>query len=117
MADDIAARLEQAVRHKVEGQYDEAVTLLQQLVADAPDLADAHHELGLVYVFTGLFDESTAELERAVELAPDSIKFLIDLAKTHTMFGDYEKAIPVFERVLELDPGNEEANKNLQFIR
>ena len=118
MADDvIAARLEQAVQHKIVGEYDEAVAILQEVLAQAPELPDAHHQLGLVYVFTGLFDESTAELERAVELSPASIKFLIDLGKTHTMLGDYEKAVPIFQRVLEIDPFNDEARKNLDFLQ
>jgi tetratricopeptide (TPR) repeat protein len=115
-AGDIAARLERAVQHKIVGEYDAAVELLQSVLADAPESPDAHHELGLVYVFTGLFDESTAELEKAVELSPDTIKFLIDLGKTHTMLGDYDKAIPPFRRVLSLDPFNDEAKKNLDFI-
>jgi tetratricopeptide (TPR) repeat protein len=114
---DVAARLEQAVQHRIAGEYDEAVEILKDMLAQEPDLPDAHHELGLDYVFTGLFDESTAELEKAVELAPQSVKFLIDLGKTHTMLGDYEKAIPVFERVLEMDPSNDEAQKNLKFLR
>lgn len=113
---DIAARLEQAIQHKIEGQYDEAVALLQDVLAEEPDLPEAHHQLGLVYVFTGLFDESTVELERAVALSPESIKFLIDLGKTHTMLGDYEKAVPIFQRVLEIDPFNDEARKNLDFL-
>lgn len=114
---DSAERLAQVVRHKVVGEYDEAIEILKDVLAHEPDLPDAHHEMGLVYVFTGLFDESIAELEHAVALAPGSIKFLLDLAKTHTMLGDYEKAIPLFENVLEVDPFNDEALKNLEFIR
>ena len=116
-ADDIAARLSKAVQHRIAGEYDEAVAILQPLLAEAPDHADAHHELGLIYSFRVLMDESITELEKAVELSPRSIKYLLDLGKTHTMYGDYEKAIPVFERILEMDPYNEEATKNLNFIR
>ena len=113
---DVAALLEKAIQHKIVGEYDEAVKLLQEVLALEPDSPEGHHELGLVYVFTGLFDESLGELERAVELSPDSIKFILDLAKTYTMLGEYEKAIPVFKRVLEMDPFNDEALKNLDFI-
>ncbi len=116
-ADDFAARFEKAVQHRIAGEYDEAVELLQPLLEEAPDHADAHHELGLIYSFRVLMDESIFELERAVELSPKSVKYLLDLGKTHTMYGDYDKAIPVFERVLEMDPTNDEATKNLNFIR
>ena len=114
---DIEARLERAIQHKIKGEYDDAVTLLQGILAEAPDHARTHHQLGLVYGFTGLFDESVEEIEAAARLDSESITILNDLGKTHTMLGDYEKAIPVFERVLERDPFNEEAIKNLKFLR
>ena len=116
-ADDFAARFQKAVQHRIAGEYDEAIEILQVLVAEAPDNADVHHEMGLIFSFRVFMDESIAELERAVELSPKSIKYLLDLGKTHTMYGDYEKAIPVFERILEIDPFNDEATKNLNFIR
>ena len=116
-ADDIARRLEKAVQHRMNGEYDDAIPILQSILEEAPDLADAHHELGLILSFRVLIDESIAELERAVALAPSSVKYLLDLGKTHTMYGDYDKAIPVFEQVLSLDPFNVEASKNLDFIR
>lgn len=114
---DIEARLERAIQHKIQGEYDDAVTLLSGVLAESPNHARTHHQLGLVYGFTGLFDESVEEMETAARLDPDSILILNDLGKTHTMLGDYEKAIPVFERVLERDPLNEEAIKNLKFLR
>ena len=116
-ADDIARRLEKAIQHRLNGEYDDAVPILQSIIDESPDLADAHHELGLIYSFRVLMDESIAELERAVELSPGTVKYLLDLGKTHTMYGDYEKAIPVFEQVLSLEPFNDEATKNLSFIR
>lgn len=114
---DIEARLERAIQHKIQGEYDEAVALLSGILSELPNHARTHHQLGLVYGFTGLFDESVAEIEAAARLEPDSIIILNDLGKTHTMLGDYEKAIPVFEHVLERDPLNEEAIKNLKFLR
>ena len=114
---DIQERMERAIGHKIQGEYDQAVALLQGILAEAPEHPEAHHQLGLVYGFTGLFDESTEELETAARLAPTDLPILIDLGKTHTMLGEYEKAISVFERVLEMDPSNDEAHKNLQFLR
>ncbi len=114
---DIQERMERAVQHKIQGEYDDAVALLKGVLDESPDHPEAHHQLGLVYGFTGLFDESTEEMETAARLAPADIPILIDLGKTHTMLGEYEKAIPVFERVLELDPSNDEATKNLKFLR
>lgn len=115
--ENVMARFQQAVQHRLAGEYDEAIVLLQGVLVEEPNNADAHHELGLIYSFRVLIDESIFELERAISLSPNTIKYLLDLGKTHTMYGDYDKAIPVFERVLSLDPFNDEAIKNLNLIR
>lgn len=115
MAEDTASRFRKAVDHRINGQYDEAEALFKTVIADEPNNADAHHELGLLYSFL-VADDCIPELETAVRLQPDSVTFLNSLAKTHTMFGDFDKAKPLFERVLMLDPFNEEANKNLEYL-
>lgn len=114
---DVMTRYQQAVQHRLVGEYDQAIELLQGVLAEMPNFADAHHEMGLIYSFKVFIDESIFHLEKAIELAPNTIKYLVDLGKTHTMYGDYDKAIPVFERVLSMDPFNDEANKNLALIR
>jgi len=116
MADDTASRFTLGVDHRINGRYDQAEALFKSVLADEPDNADAHHELGLVYSFV-VHDDCVPELEHAVRLRPDSVTFLISLAKTHTMFGDFDKAKPLFEKILSIDPFNEEANKNLEYLR
>ena len=113
----IEERLEKGVAYKIEGQYEEAVRELRGLLAETPDHARAHHELGLVLGFTGDFDGSLAALARAVELDADGIKARTDLALTYCMLGRYEEAKVGFETVLAADPENETAQKNLDFLR
>lgn len=117
MADELVNRFREALEHKINGRYDEAESLFKAILSDQPENAEAHHELGLVYSFKVFMDESIQELEAAVGLQPDSVNYLNSLAKTHTMFGDYDKAKPIFERVLQIDPFNNEANKNLDFLK
>jgi tetratricopeptide (TPR) repeat protein len=116
MADDVAARFERALQHKINGEYDEAEALFKAVLQEQPDNADAHHELGLTYSFRVYIDESIEELEAAVRLSPNSIPYLMSLGKTHTMYGDYDKAKPIFQRVLQMDPFNDDAQMQLDFI-
>ena len=111
-----AERFARALQHKMNGEYDEAETLLKSVIVEQPTNADAYHELGLTYSFRVFMDESIDALEKAVSLVPTSTRYLNDLGKTHAMYGDYDKAKPVFESVLQMDPFNDEAMKNLQYL-
>jgi tetratricopeptide (TPR) repeat protein len=112
----MSQHLERAVTFKIEGDYDAAVAVLKEILADDPDLSEAHHQLGLVYGFTGEFDESLSELERAVALDGANLTTRLDLAKTYAMLGMYDEAKSGFEYVLSVDPGNEVAKQQLSFF-
>ena len=85
--EELEERLERAVACKIEGRYDEATEELKAVLAERPDHAEAHHQLGLVYGFVGLFDESLSELEQATRIDPDNTLARNDLALTYTMLG------------------------------
>ena len=111
----VEERLEQAVQHRLGGDYDSAEALLKAIIAEQPNNAKAHHELGLVYGYRAS-DESLNHLLRAVQLVPTSIDYMVDLGKTFAMFGEDDKAKMAFNHVLKVDPSNEEATKNLQYL-
>ena len=75
------------------GWFEGAVALLQDVLAEEPDQAQAHHELGLVYGFTTRLEESLEELERAAALQPSSRAFRHDLGLTYAMVGEFDKAM------------------------
>jgi len=110
-------KLQEADQHRVNGQYDEAVALYEEILADQSDHFEAHMGLGLVYGFNGLFDESIEELKRASRLRPDLADAWLNLGKTYAMLGMYEEARPTLEKTLQLDPENGEATKQLQFLK
>jgi len=114
MADDITARFEEAVKLKRGGQYDEAESLLQSVIAEQPMNADAYHELGELYSIT-VDDKTFQFLETAVRIVPTSVRYLLTLAKTYAMFGEDDKAKMAFQYILRLDPYNDEATKNLAY--
>lgn len=112
-----AAYLERAIGFKIEGKYEEALDELQALLSTCPDLAEAHHQLGLIMGFTGDFEQSLSELRRAVDIEPESTLLRNDLALTYTMLGMYDEAKEQFARVLERDRENQIALRNLTYFQ
>ena len=79
----------------------------EKQVQDAPDSADRHANLGLLYAFMGKHDEAIREGRRAVELKPES-KDAYDgatmncyLALIYARVGEKDLAIPLIERLLK----------------
>lgn len=109
-------KLDQAISLKVEGNYNDAVPLLQDVLASNPGSPEGHRQLGLIYGFMGLFDESLEELVVATGLAPDNTDILCDLAMTHAMLGMFDEAKAEFEKVLESDPDNKQARQQMTYF-
>lgn len=110
-----AARFAKAVQHKLDGEYDEAETLFQSILAEEPNNADAYHELGLVYSFR-VHDDTIPTLEKAVRLAPTQTKYMISLGKSYAMYGEDDKAKGVFNYVLKVEPNNKDAKQQLDYL-
>ncbi|PYK69104.1 MAG: hypothetical protein DME45_03900 [Verrucomicrobia bacterium] len=80
---------------------------LEKQVQEAPDAADRHATLGMLYAFMGKHDDAIREGRRAVELKPES-KDAYDgaimncnLALIYARVGEKELAIPLIERLLK----------------
>jgi len=112
MSNDLSSVFALALEHKINGRYSEAEVGFKTVIDSAPS-----HELGLVYSFQVLIDESLLELETAVRLDPQSITYQLSLAKTLTMFGEFERAKALFAKILDVDPFNDEASKNMDYLR
>lgn len=117
MSNDLSSVFAVALEHKINGRYSEAEVGFKTVIESAPSHAEAHHELGLVYSFQVLIDESLFELETAVRLDPQSITYQLSLAKTLTMFGEFDRAKTLFDQILDVDPFNDEASKNMDYLR
>ncbi|MGC9317557.1 MAG: tetratricopeptide repeat protein [Armatimonadota bacterium] len=110
--------LEQAHDHRINGDYDEAMQLYEQVLADDAENAEALWGMGLSLMNTGEFDEALERIAQAAELEPSNQQYLLDAGKHYTMLGMYDEAKPYFERVIEIDPSSKhgvEAQKQLSY--
>jgi Cytochrome c biogenesis factor len=113
---DAAQRFQRAIEHRLSGEYDPAIALLQSILAEQPNNAEVYHELGLIHSFRAYMDESLQALEQAVRLDSSNTNYILSLGKTYAMFGEDEKARRAFQYVLQQDPFNDEAQKQLSFL-
>ena len=106
---------------RINGAYEEAITLMKQCIAEEPNFAEAHMELGLDYCFSGLFEESIQELELATGLDAQNPEIRLNLGKMYTMLCMYEEGAAAFQAVLALaqvgDKCYDEAAKQLAYFQ
>lgn len=98
---------------KIIGDLDLATSLLERVVADQPNNAQAVNNLGNVLLEAGRADEAIRHLEGAAQLAPDEAQVWVNLGRAHALNEDFDKAISSFQRGRSLKPDNKEINFEL----
>ncbi|RMH00184.1 MAG: tetratricopeptide repeat protein [Deltaproteobacteria bacterium] len=83
--------------------YGEAERLLRKALAAAPDLWQAHANLGVIYLRMGRLTAAAGALERAVAIHPDA-NALEALGEVYVRQGRAKDAVALFERALERNP-------------
>jgi Flp pilus assembly protein TadD len=112
--DDAEALALRGIVYRERGLYTEAETDLRAALKLAPDLAEAHAALGI------LFDVQTrpgaeAEHREAVRLAPNNPAFLNNLAFSLFLREHYKEAITVYEKAARLAPLSHRVRTNMGF--
>ncbi|MGH9158763.1 MAG: tetratricopeptide repeat protein [Vicinamibacteraceae bacterium] len=77
-----------------EQRYDQAVRAFEKLRELAPESAEVHAKLGLVYYQTRDFARAVQALQRAVTLKPTLPKIDVLLAMSRSELGRYAEALP-----------------------
>jgi Flp pilus assembly protein TadD len=96
---------------------DRALALLEGLVSDHPDFAEAHNYLGVVYARLGRAEEAGREFSRVLELDPSSASAENNLGSLYLARGDGAEAARHLDRALDLDPGSASAWNGLGVAR
>lgn len=82
------------------GDYDEAISHLQEAIRVDPRLIEAHNNLAYVYMWKGDREKALAGFARAVELNPRMIEAYIGMGVLNLEIGDYELAEKRFRSAL-----------------
>lgn len=101
---DSVIQLQSANRLKNEGRYQEAVQVLQAVIASDPDCAPAYNNLGAIYYLCKDYYLAANAYQSALDVRPDYIDAYYNLGLACIKCNDYEQALSVFKSLLKLKP-------------
>lgn len=99
-----AQMLKAATSRILNGQFGEAIPLLERLLGERPDDLSLMHQLGLTYVAAGRASEGVTLLERALSRDPANLESHLRLASAYLNLNDPQRALPHAERAVALSP-------------
>jgi arylsulfatase A-like enzyme/predicted Zn-dependent protease len=76
----------------LEGEVDEAVKMIKEIIADDPDIIDAYFSLGNIYFKQGDYEEAIVYFREALERRPDDTFTIINIANAYRRMGENEQA-------------------------
>ncbi len=86
------------------GQIDQAEFILNELIRDLPDFAEAWNRRAVLYYTTGQYRKAIANCEKTLELVPFHFGALHGLGLCHAALGEFTAAIQAFRRALDVQP-------------
>ncbi|MEE8106563.1 MAG: PA14 domain-containing protein [Planctomycetota bacterium] len=96
-----------ALSHK---RFESARRDFESAIALAPNLNEAHRNLGVLWGERGRSEKAKTSFIRAIALYPGDVDALINLAIARRALGEHEAAIQDLEMALVLDPAVERAD-------
>ncbi len=106
-------RAEQAIEAN---DWEAAEQMLQRIVQQEPDQAEAHFYLGVVQAHQGRISEAARHWERAAALDPTEPNTAWNLALAYRTLGQREKAIEQLQRYLSLVDNGPEAERARELL-
>ena len=97
-------------REKAEEQFAMALRI-------SPASADLHCSLGDLYLTEVTLAKARDEYARAVALKPDFERAWYNLGVTYAKMKMRDKAVEALQKVLAIDPRNNDARKNIAFVK
>ena len=88
---------------------DKAEKILKKVIELNPEQAQAHKDLGVIYLSKRLFDYAKDEFETAYKIAPDNFQIVFEYANYLHATTDFQKADEMYQKALEFEPENREA--------
>ncbi len=109
----LAAELEKADAALAAGQFDEAISKYELVLASVPMSAPTHHNLALAYKRKGDLARAESEYRRAVELKPDLAASHAALSVMLASAGKLDEAIAQAKEAAQAAPNDAQYGYNL----
>lgn len=110
--------LQQGEKSLAEQRYDEAAKAYEKMRELAPNTAEVHARLGLIYYQQGKFDLAVTVLQRAIKLKPTLPNTDVLLGMSLSELGQYKESLPALQKGFKrvTDPALKRAS-GLQLLR
>jgi predicted Zn-dependent protease len=105
-----------AIRHMRKGEYNDAVSVMSDLIKVEPDNPDHRRFRAELYRLSGKIRRAREDYEKVVEMMPDSGVGYNGLAEVYLQDREYEAALPYARQALEREPDQWIAPYNLGMI-
>jgi tetratricopeptide (TPR) repeat protein len=115
-ADDVEIFTALGIELSHDGQHEEALELLEEVVARAPELGSAHANLGMALLAAGQLEESVSASLRALELEPDSGQAYCGLGLAYQRLERLIEAGQAFSAMEQLMPESPVGPLNLAVV-
>jgi tetratricopeptide (TPR) repeat protein len=86
------------------GQFDQAVSVLTEIIQRKPGFAEAWNRRATVYYLAGQYGKSIADCDEVLKRNPKHFGALSGLGQVHVKLEQYEQALKWFRRALEVNP-------------
>lgn len=96
------------------GRYTVALTLLDELVDNEADYAEAWNRRATVHYLLGNYNQSLSDIENTLKLEPRHFGAISGIGMIMLKIGQTDKALHAFERVLDISPQNVGASKSVK---
>ena len=97
--------LAQGVIHMSNGEFSDARSKFDQVIAIAPDFAEGWNKRATVAYMQGDFDTSVHDIQKTLALEPRHFGALSGLALIYENLGKHETALDIMLQVKEIYPG------------
>jgi tetratricopeptide (TPR) repeat protein len=104
---------QRAIDRHQRGDIDQAIKDYHRVIAMAPQLGQAHHNLGMLYCLQANWVQAVDCFRQATNRMPNWIPALSNFGTALKKVGRQQEAIAVYRHILSLEPGHRQANVNL----
>lgn len=94
-------------------EVERAEALVRQAITLAPEMAECHNALGVVFRVSERLDAAILAYEQAIALEPKNPRAHNNLGDAYKLMGDYDAAVAAIGRALSFDPNLVEGYRNL----
>lgn len=101
------------VSHFRNGKVEQAIECFRRVLAEQPESAHIHNDLGIALFHHGLVDEAVMHLNNAVRINPDYPEAYLNLGVIKCAAGCLDDGIASYQRALVLNPAFADAHYNL----